>query len=237
VYFVDKLGFSTILYKNILFGSRDEMGEKILKLESKNWSSGSLWIKIAICAAILANFLFASPNFAQNTQLPSNGNKWNVPERKIPWPTEGSDSISYEEIKKYPIEWVQDKYGIDGAADIVTNCLLIELNKIRSENWLPPFSLDKKLMKAAQDYAEEMYKNKRCSHTGKNWDGYKERAKKAWYKWYVRENIWYNLYTIESAVTKRKDSPWHFQTIIDPKVMYLWVGYYGDYRDNMFWGN
>jgi uncharacterized protein YkwD len=127
-------------------------------------------------------------------------------------------------------------YGVDKTIEITQQCILIELNKIRSENWLPPLELDLNLMKWAQKYAEYMHENKWYNHVAKNWDNWEKRAKKAWYKWkYVRENIWFNFICIENAITGRKNSKGHFQTIIDPNLHFLWVGFDEKYWDTLFW--
>lgn len=186
---------------------------------------------IFTAAAIIANFLVTSPALSQTNTTPSSEQKARTELKSV------TDTISYDEIIKYPIDWLVRHYGKEKTLEITQNCILREFNKIRQEHSLPPLSLEKHLVVAAQNYTEEMQMNKRYGHTAKNWDRPTDRAKKSWYPWgYVRENLWRNYYSIEQGIASWKGSSIHFETIIDPKLVYLWVGYEDIYWDALFGG-
>ncbi|EKD24746.1 MAG: hypothetical protein ACD_80C00166G0007 [uncultured bacterium (gcode 4)] len=195
----------------------------------KNKKAG-FFLTTATIASLMANTLTYSPGYGQQDIT------WGLPKKNTTELVEKKDTLSYDEIKKYPVSWIVKEYGNEKAMEILQNCSLIELNKIRKANWVPPVALDEHLIKAAQKYAEEMDKNKRFSHISKNWANWEKRVKKAGYKWeYISENIWYNLNDIAYAFKSRTESSPHFHNMIDPKFKYVWIGVYDEYRVLSLW--
>lgn len=216
---VDSLG--DMNKKNIL-NQRDSGNKKSNKSDWKNLTTG---------VVMLASVLSITPSYSQTTKTHNNQKKDSIEL------VESKDTINYEEMKTSPIKRIIKHYTKEQIREIVANCILIEFNKIRAENWLPPLIFDASLMECAQSYAEAMEKTKKFSHTWSNGKKYDWRAKKAWYKWnYVRENIGYNYYSIEEAIKEQKQSPIHFETITDPRLTKLWVYLCGSYWDFVFGG-
>jgi hypothetical protein len=102
-------------------------------------SSSSKFITFATIGAMLASVFSTNLSHGQNTdkhvskhtkeiiELLAKKNTINYEEVK-------TDTINYEEVKKYPIDWMIRHYGVDKTIEITQQCILIELNKIRSEN-------------------------------------------------------------------------------------------------------
>lgn len=134
------------------------------------------------------------------------------------------DTIDYADMARFPIKWIIKHYGQEKAIEIFQQTLLMEVNKVRKENWVNALVLNPLLTKSSQNFAEEMFETKRFSHTGKHGDDVSKRAKKAWYQWKVDEDIWADFYTIEDGIAARKDSPDHFNAMINPEWKDLWVG-------------
>ncbi len=146
------------------------------------------------------------------------------------------DNIEDNEIIKYQVAWLIDKYGLEKTIETITKHNLKLINDIRKKHWLVEVKLDRKLCKAAQKHADEMFKKNRYSHNSKNWNTPTDRARKAWYRSkHIKENIGKNYLTIEEAVKSWKESKPHFETIIDPKLTHIWIWFNTYYRVNLFW--
>lgn len=147
------------------------------------------------------------------------------------------DSLDYQKILKTPIWILEKRYGKENTIHIVQHSTLKYLNQLREIHNLPPLHLDEHLTKAAQMYAEEMKKNKRFSHKGKNWKQPRERIEKAGYKGkYTAENIAKDYSYLKVVLEAWENSPWHYRNILNPRYNALGVGFCEGYWVNCFWG-
>ena len=142
------------------------------------------------------------------------------------------------------LDW-QKIYGID-VADVPTEVLkywmLRKMNEIRKWYWLKALKYDKKLEKAAQDFADDETDPERWNnpypHADSKWRWVKTRLQEAWlldgyidivvvdYKkmWYG-ENMWsISGHTINSLYNDWMNSPWHRAAIISKYHTATWFG-------------
>ena len=199
-----------------------------------NKPSASLLIKLTACASIAASVFAHSAGYGQMMKKTNNEfiqNKDNT-ER-----VEKRDSLDHQKIITMDVDSILLKYGKTKGLEIINKHALIELNKIRKENWVVPLQLNPILAKISQNYAEEMFMTKKLSHIDMYWNNYAKRAAKYWYLCMpIWENAAKSCSSIQQVIWARKKSPGHLENIIDKEFLVTWFGESWWYRVNMFSG-
>lgn len=102
--------------------------------------------------------------------------------------------------------------------------MLSSLNMIRADNGLEPLKLCNTLNKSAQGYAEVMATQNFFAHEGKDGSTPSQRAQSAGYGPYVGENIAAGFVSIKEVMTGWKNSPGHFNNMINNEYMHVGFG-------------
>ena len=101
------------------------------------------------------------------------------------------------------------------------------VNQERKQNGLKPLALSEKLDTAADDYSEEMIKDNRFSHRGKDGSSPGDRIEKAgytdWNTW--AENIAAGQQSAAEVVRGWMNSPGHRANILNSRMTHMGLGY------------
>ncbi len=177
--------------------------------------------KIILWLSLIGTTLLWSPSFSQNQEKIKDWTKKELVEN-INW---GQENIAQLKFKRILQDNWEEKW-----LEIIQNQMLIEMNKIRENNNLIAFDLNKTLSKAAQDYAIEISQTKKLSHIGKWKSNPSTRAQKAWYQYsYVFENLGKDFFSIQDAIERWMWSPSHRQNICNQSMTNIWVWYCDGY--------
>jgi uncharacterized protein YkwD len=104
--------------------------------------------------------------------------------------------------------------------------LLGEMNRVRAEHHLTPLKVDQHLTRAAQRHTEDMARNNRLDHQGRDGSKLADRAKRAGYAYArVAENLAAGYATAAQAVKSWLDSPPHRRNLLDPEISDAGIGY------------
>ncbi len=120
--------------------------------------------------------------------------------------------------------------------------VLVQINKVRARNDLPPLRADRRLARAAVAHARDMADNDFFAHEGSDRTDSGVRARRAGYDWRaVGENIAGGLSSPEDTVADWMASAGHRQNMLNPVFRDAGIGYVfradddGDVRYRHYW--
>lgn len=133
------------------------------------------------------------------------------------------DTINHEEFIHKNISEIFDEYGEEEWLLLINQHLLIELNKIRVQNWAKELVLDNQIIQLAQKQAIHLDSLDKIFHEN-FWD--RLDANNIEYNSYW-ENLWLWQTNIDEVVEDRMKSPGHRANILKRsfKKMWVWVVY------------
>ncbi len=88
---------------------------------------------------------------------------------------------SHEDIINTNTEQLLKTYGQERWMEIIREHVCIELNTVRQNNNLQKLNQNKRLTRAAQEYAKYLSENNRHNHKDKSWIWHRQRIKDTWY--------------------------------------------------------
>lgn len=174
--------------------------------------------------------IVSSPSFWQNTQKILT-NTQNEILQTIP-----------ADISSYPIDWIIRHYK-ESAENIIKENILKQTNALRQINSCKLLQLDPYLDQTAHTHAIELFE-RYGTNNPKSLDDYHvwndgsdptTRANKESSKYvFVVENVWFNYYSIDDAMSHRINSDSHLVNITDSESSDIWIAYYKGYRVVLF---
>jgi len=118
---------------------------------------------------------------------------------------------------------------IDEPETAIQLAMYNELNRYRAENGLPPLLYSKTLETAIEGHVEDLWGRSFFSHTNPDGENPGDRALRAGFcHKYVGENIAAGQTSVEHVMQAWKDSPPHNVNMLEPKYVYVGMGYSTD---------
>jgi uncharacterized protein YkwD len=133
--------------------------------------------------------------------------------------------INHETIINTSIKDIIEKYWESEWLNIINKHLMIEMNKIRKEQWIPELIwVDEKLKIATQKQAEFLNKEWRIYHM--KWENIlRKRLQKDWIEFITSwENLALWQETIQEVMEDRLASTWHKINILKSTYKKMWLG-------------
>jgi uncharacterized protein YkwD len=121
-------------------------------------------------------------------------------------------------------------------AEKPTMTLFRDTNEIRKANGVGELRVNEKLMKAAQEMAEDIAKSGRMSHRDSQNRSISQRVDAVGYDWRnICENLAYNFKTPKETNQAWMESTGHRKNLLDKKVTEVGFGLWYDSEGSPYW--
>lgn len=120
--------------------------------------------------------------------------------------------------------------------DEIRKEMLEKINEYRISKWKNPLKINEKLNKAAQEHAEDLFKNKINWHTWSDGSDAKTRILRNSYKGgFIWENVFKTPRNVDEAMKWWKESTWHNKNMLSNDYEEIWFWYFWNNWVQVFW--